>query len=397
MEILVLDTIHGGNALAAALSAAGHRVDRVDVYRGAEGISREEALSRRYDLIVSPVHLGPGEPLLRDTHSPVISHHDAVRWLIGQDAPSPMVEITGARGKTTTAHALASVMKGSGVLHTSSGTFRYPSRRLLGKRSITPASVIGAAGEARDGWLIAEVSLGVTGAGDLAIITSERDYRCAGGSRSALAEKLRSGLRCGKLLVAQGIEAPGAVHLEDMVTFEGTWCTVDGISFSNPLLELDAYRTPLALAAAAACILGLDPTPLASFAPITGRLSVTPESGVTVVDDANSGVNAETACDAARYARTISGKDRVALVIGRISATVCEGFPAAEVARAIRGIRPIEVVYVSDETGVPDEVKRASEETGAGIRTAGTLEEGKRLALASGSGASVVLAVKTWR
>jgi hypothetical protein len=401
MDILVLDTIHGGNALAAALSAAGYRVDRVDVYRGAEGISRGDALSRRYDLIVSPVHLGPAEPLLRETTVPVISHHDAVRWVIGRDVPSPMVEITGARGKTTTAHALASVMRGAGILHSSSGTFRYPERTLLGQKSITPASVIGAVEESRrcGGWLIAEESLGVTGAGDLAVITSERDYPCACGSRSALAEKLRSGLRCRKLLVAPGVPAPEgvAIHLEDMVTLDGARCVVNGISFSNPLLELDAYRTPLALAAAAACILGLDPSPLSAFVPITGRLSVTKEDGVTIVDDANSGVNAETACDAARYARTISGEGRVALVIGRVASTVCEGFPAPEIARAIRWIRPAEVVYVSDEPGVPEEVDRAAKENRASVRAAGTLAEGKQLAMASGSGASVVLAVKTWR
>ena len=34
MDLLVLDTIHGGKEIGNALIAAGHHVDMVDVYRG---------------------------------------------------------------------------------------------------------------------------------------------------------------------------------------------------------------------------------------------------------------------------------------------------------------------------------------------------------------------------
>ena len=42
MRVLVLDTIHGGDDIAAALRRRGDEVDAVDVYRGS-GFSAEAA------------------------------------------------------------------------------------------------------------------------------------------------------------------------------------------------------------------------------------------------------------------------------------------------------------------------------------------------------------------
>ena len=119
-----------------------------------------------------------------------------------------MIEITGAQGKTTTAHALAHLLTGPGVLHTSTGTYEMPEKRLIFKKSITPASVLDAAQKAVSmrGWLIAEESLGVTGAGDLAIITSPDDYLCAAGKKSALKEKAASAQKSRRLLMAVSLE-----------------------------------------------------------------------------------------------------------------------------------------------------------------------------------------------
>ena len=157
-----------------------------------------------YDLVVAPVHLDPAHPLLagRSASEPVISHHEAVRQLLLGHVPQPMIEITGAQGKTTTAYALAYLLPGPGVLHTSTGTYTMPGRTPLFKKSITPASVLAAAekAESLNGWLIAEESLGVTGAGDLTIITSPSDYRFAAGKKSALAEKIASVQKSRRLL-----------------------------------------------------------------------------------------------------------------------------------------------------------------------------------------------------
>ncbi|NYT06565.1 MAG: coenzyme F430 synthase, partial [Methanomicrobiales archaeon] len=354
MKILVLDTIHGGEAIARHFRAAGNEVDEVDVYRGTAGIPVSVAASRRYDLIVAPVHCDPGHPLLMNAAVPVMTHHEAVRTILGDGAPHPMVEITGKQGKTTTACALAALMPGSGVALTSRGTWLLPERRLLARQSITPASVLDAAAWARKtgGWLIAEESLGVSGAGDLAVLTSGGDYGIAAGRKSAVAEKIRSLARCRQVVAAHGVPRgiEGAVYAEDVVACTGTTCTYrfEGIrgAYANPLCALPGYRIPLAAAAAAACVLGIDPAPLAGFAALPGRMAERRAAGTYILDNANSGTNADGAIEAARYARMRTGTGDVTLVIGTEAQTICEGFPADEVSRAIREIRPAQVVLV---------------------------------------------------
>ena len=405
MEILVLDTIHGGRELATHLAKAGHRVDTVDVYRGKEGISPEEAVKRHYDYLVAPVHLDPDHPLLRAIHAPRMTHHGAVRMLLSGKAPHPMIEVTGARGKTTTAHAIAHVLahppSGPGILHSSRGTFLLPDGTLLWKRSITPASVIPAAGEAvkLSGWLVAEESLGVSGAGDAAVLTSGDDYRIAAGKRSALAAKLESMRDSPLVVVPPGVrfDHPNVIIAGECVRWEGDRCSYDqnGIrgEFRNPLGELPAYQTPLSLAAAVLCALGEDPGGLASFKGVEGRLSVEEKDGVLVVDNSNSGTSAETTEAAASYARAISTGGWITLVIGEEDRTVCEGFPPEAIASAIRKIHPDKLVLVGDRgRGAPPEG------FGRRVAYADTLEAAKGLALReTPGGGAVVLSVKTWR
>jgi UDP-N-acetylmuramyl pentapeptide synthase len=401
MEILVLDTIHGGTELAAGLARSGHRVDTVDVYRGELGIPPEEAMRRRYDLLVAPVHLDPDHPLLSAREIPRITHHLAVRMLLAGKAPRPMVEVTGARGKTTTAHAIAHGLGGAGILHTSRGTFRCPEGPLLWRRSITPASAVPAAEEAmrEGGWLVAEESLGVSGAGDAAVLTSGEDYRIAAGKRSALEAKLESLRDAPAVVVPHGIRFshPHLVDAGECTSWDGDRCSYDheGIrgEFRNPLGALPAYRTPLSLAAAALCLLGRDPGALAGFTGVEGRLSVEKEGGAIVVDNANSGTSAETAEAAASYARAISGGGWVTLVIGEEDRTVCEGFPAGEIASSIRKIHPDRVILVGERG-------RSVRPEGFGRRVAyaDNLETARGLALReTPAGGAVVLSVKTWR
>ena len=284
MHVLVLDTIHGGKEIGAAYSEAGHSVDVVDVYHGTTPDELREAQHRHYDLVVAPVHLDPDHPLLARRTVPVITHHEAVHQLLGEHLPHPMIEITGAQGKTTTAHALAHILPGKGVLHTSTGTYTYPAKHLLWKKSITPASEIAAARYASQmpGWLVAEISLGVTGAGDLAIITSPDTYPFASGKKSAIREKIASTTHAKRVLVAEGVSSDqeNVVHVEDVARCDGMQCTVEmeGMKYvlTNPLFLLPPYRTPLMLAAAAAMILHVNPTPLDHFTALPGRMSLEP-------------------------------------------------------------------------------------------------------------------------
>jgi UDP-N-acetylmuramyl pentapeptide synthase len=404
MHILVLDTIHGGYAIGEAFSARGDHVDCVDVYRGKSVIDVPTAIAGTYDLIVAPVHLDPDHPLLKARQAPVISHHDAVRQLLGENAPQPMIEITGARGKTTTAHALACLIPGAGILHTSTGTYRFPGKEWISQSSITPASVLAAVKLAREihGWLIAEESLGVTGAGTLSIITSDCDYVFAAGKKSALAAKIESAKHARHLLLSEGIEAvcSGLVsHLEDIAVSSDIECcfTSSGINgrFSNPLLAVPGYRTPLMLAAAAAVILGLDPGPLSSFEALPGRMSLSYENGLLVVDNANSGTNAETTIEAARYARRVSGNEAITLVIGQLAGdgAVCEGFAADRMLEAIDQIHPGHVIWVGTKS-LPMEYDALGPFVSA---CASTLAEARVTAVRATGRGSIVLAVKTWR
>jgi len=401
MEILVLDTIHGGTELATGLERAGHRVDTVDVYRGERGIAPGEAARRRYDLLIAPVHLDPGHPLLKSITAPRITHHGAVRMLLAGNAPHPMVEVTGARGKTTTAHAIAHCMEGMGILHSSRGCFRYPEKTLLWKRSITPASVVPAAAEAVkiSGWLVAEESLGVSGAGDVAVLTSGNDYRIAGGKRSALAAKLESMRDSPRVVVPPGgqFSHPNTIDAGNCVRWEGDRCTYDHErikgEFRNPLGELPPYRAALSLAAAALCALGKDPKGLASFTGVEGRLSAEEKDGVFVVDNSNSGTTSETTEAAASYARARAAGGWITLVIGEEDRTVCEGFPPEAIASSIRRIHPERLVLVGERGR-----NVRPEGFGRRVSYADTLEAARGLALReTPSGGAVVLAVKTWR
>jgi len=406
MRILVLDTIHGGDELGKAFASAGHAVDMVDVYRNTTPQAARNAAICTYDLVVAPVHLDPDNPFLARKTIPVISAHEAVRQLLGDAVPTPMIEITGARGKTTTAHALAHLMTGPGVLHTSAGTYAYPDRTFLWRKSITPASVLAAARYARtiNGWLIAEESLGVTGAGSLAIITSPGDYPCAAGKKSALAEKCASAKHSPHLLLAKGVrceDRKGVIHLEDVAECNGHDCRIkigDSINtFSNPLLELPAYRTALALAGAAAVMLGIDPAPLKTFDALTGRMSVLHEKGVVIIDNANSGTNAATTVEAARYARDCAGMPDLTLVIGTVpgDGAVCEGFSYSEIAHAIRHVQPNHIILVGR---VPEPATGTQGRSGWNIDAeCTTLKEAQQLAVDMTEKGSIVLAVKTWR
>lgn len=393
MHILVLDTIHGGEDIAEALRQRGDTVDAVDVYRGT-GVPESVAASRRYDLVIAPVHLIPSYPLL--AKSPVKTHHEMVRELVFP--PRISVEITGARGKTTTAFALAHLMTdlGCGILHTSSGTFRMPDRELLWRKSITPASVIAASASAQKlgaEWLIAEESVGVVGFGTLSILTSGDDYPIAGGTKSALAEKCRSLGACRKVLVPRGAPVQnGWQVIDDLVSVTDDVLSFDGGEVRNPLLTLAGYRSALSAAAAAGLLLGLPVEKLAEFSALPGRMCLSENCGVPILDNANSGTNADNTIEAAAYLRRLHPGKPVVLVIGMEHHAVCEGFPVSEIRRAVSLVSPAHLVIISGSDECSDQFPDADT-----ICTTLSAATDSALDIAKTSGGSVLLAAKTWR
>ncbi|MDR0438989.1 MAG: coenzyme F430 synthase [Methanocalculaceae archaeon] len=393
MRVLVLDTIHGGGDIAASLRRRGDVVDTVDPYRGS-GVPEKVAAARSYDMVTAPVHLNPSYPLL--TKAPVKTHHEIVKELVV--SPRVSVEITGACGKTTTAFALAHLMTGcgSGILHTSSGTFRMPERELLWRKSITPASVIAASIAAQDcgaTWLIAEESIGVAGIGTLGILTSADDYPIAGGTKSALAEKCRSLGACEMVLVPRGVPVQaGWQVIEELVTVSGNVLSFEGGNVTNSLLTIAGYRSSLSAAAAAGLLLDLPVENLANFPALTGRMCLSEISGVLFLDNANSGTNAANTIDAATYLRKMCPGKQVVMVIGMEHHAVCEGFPVNDILRVVFEVRPAHLVIISETNDCVGTFPDAD-------AVCTTISTAKIIALnlAEKIGGIVLFAVKTWR
>lgn len=466
MYILVLDAIHGGLEIAHHLENLGHKCDVVDIYRHECGISEETAKknvqTKIYDLIIAPVHTSPDYTLLNCSNTPVISHHKAVGMIIDGSfcggfedknnkkaiekipdsecknkisgrKPHLSIEITGARGKTTTAFALTYVLPKKGILHTSKGTVKIPEDEILYKKSITPASVIDPALLAfnEERWLICEESLGVAGFSDICILTSSEDYPIAGKKKSALDEKIKSLKECRKVLLAPGVSKTvkscmkNAVSAEDFVSLDGDKCSYsyydeDGINikgfFSNPLLLIEGYKEALITAAALGCILGKNPARLFNFIPVEGRMSVSKDGQRLIIDNSNSGANKMTAVMAAFHARKLSGKKsnqisdnisddksdekskklELTLVIGVEAENICEGFSLDDVSFAINEIKPQCAIIVGDslkdlnDKNFSDIPIYFEKDLKSGHKKAIDVTEDSDLN-------SIVLCVKTWR
>jgi len=276
---------------------------------------------------------------------------------------------------------------------------------MLWKKSITPASGIAAIRYANrmPGWLVCEISLGVTGAGDLAIITSPDNYTFASGKKCAINEKIASARHAKRVLVAEGVsmDQENVVHVNEVAWCDGMQCTVemDGrkIILSNPLFLLPPYRIPLMLAAAAAMILHISPAPLNNFTALPGRMSLSHEKGLIIIDNANSGTNVTTTLCAARYARHCARERELTMVIGQVEGdgAVCEGFSFNQIVCAIDNVQPVHVVWIGrypdPGTGEYESLK------GRVDAVCITLEDGRNKAVRIAGKGSIVLSVKTWR
>jgi hypothetical protein len=432
MQTLILDTIHGGLVIAAHLEELGHTVDTVDVYRDGGSISPFDAqngiIHAAYDLLIYPVHLRMDHPLLQTAQEhdiPTKTHHEAVAEILSEwernktfTRPRHIVEITGARGKTTTAHALASCLSlsGPGLLHSSAGIYRYPGGEKIGRLSITPASVLTVVDKyLEDGmtWMICEESVGVSGYHDCAILTSDEDYRCGAETRSALDSKKASllGSPCvvipGKETlydISQGIPCDSIVQVDGELA-KYRYGALEGIC-TNPLFFLSQYRTSLALATTASVLLGVAPQGINSFQPVAGRLSLKAQkddiSNVRVIlDDANSGTTHITAIEAARYLRGTTHASDIILCIGQDAHAVCENLTATSIIEAISTIKPVYTILIPSGLSEPEqkEISAYLDRSHYQYQNAPSLDVAQEMLRESSLPPEIpaLFAVKTWR
>ena len=196
MRTLVVDLTHGGDVIARRMLERGD-VTIVDCYRkrsvltsvpeGAEVVASSP--DERFDLIVKPVHC-PDAFIGGATADRVLTTHELVGELI--DPAGRTVEITGARGKTSTSHILAhmaSSVPGRMLLSTSRGIFLRDGgwTTEVERNTIAPTTLL----TIDDRWgdvdlSVAEVSLGGSGRADVGVVTTiGDDYAIARGTRRA--------------------------------------------------------------------------------------------------------------------------------------------------------------------------------------------------------------------
>ncbi|MGC9514732.1 coenzyme F430 synthase [Methanocrinis sp.] len=398
--VAVLDTIHGAEPIAERMRAEGIEAAALEVYHSAPDVSD-------YDLVVAPIHLPPGNPAQREAKrlgKRVITHHQAVGDLLAGVREFRTFEVTGTRGKTTTALILAQILSARGkvVSHTTRGIEVWRRGRgeiVASGLSITPANVIrafDAAEEAKACDLICEVSLGGTGLADFGVLTSfAKDYLVAGGALWASTAKLQMitlSKKSSKLIASEDVRisadltfGPGPrsqVRATEREILAGE--EVVPIDLGEGL-DPESYVAPISGAAAAALAAGLSLHEIASalegFDGLGGRMKNVREGGILLLDNSNSGLQAsgvEAALD------RNGGGGRLALVVGEEAETVCEGMDVPAlieiIARRRREINLLVLVGKRLAPHAPGLSAHAAPDLDSGIALAKAgLERGDRL------------------
>lgn len=391
-RLAVLDTIHGAGLIAERMRARGIEAAAFEVYHNVPDLSG-------FDLVVAPVHLSPRNPAHEETvrlGKRLITHHRAVGELLRGDRDFRAFEVTGTRGKTTTALILARVLsvRGKVVSHTTRGIEVWKGGRsevLVSGLSIAPANVIRAfdAAEEYDAAnLVSEISLGGTGLADFGLLTSfAGDYKVAGESLWASTAKLQMvslSKRGSKLIAGEDVKISA-----DLTFGPGprgqVWCDGREILAGGEKAPLDlgdgidpnSYNAAISGAAAAALAAGFDLEEVASglegFEGLGGRMKAGLQDGISVLDNSNSGLRAsgvEAALD------LIRGGGRLALVAGEEAETVCEGMDLQALTEILeRRRRDIDILVLVGERLIPTA-------SGLSALTAPDLDSGLALARA---------------
>lgn len=391
-KIAVLDLTHGGAVIARKLAKIAGSVTGVDVYRTLdpeslnelenEGIktSTEPLDPLDFDIIIAPVHLDPGYPMLAGAATrniPVLSHHQAVGQILSTyDLTNKiLIELTGTKAKTSTAILLADILsaKKKVISHTSRGLENRSTGKIIKKGlSITPASILTALDAVNDAGIdfdvfIAEVSIGGTGYADIGIITTiANDYKIANNTKLASDSKRRMILdakSASKLVVnndalrffgacrrdievisfTDSVNATCNVYYENLDKNGGTIAYFLGKEHGKIRIrealdyDITSYKTAFVCATAAALALGIDSDTIEKafmeFKGAQGRMTKKSIDGRTLIDNSNSGMDIRTAQKALKYAQEEG--ERIIMVLGEEAKEVCEGLDPSGVERFI--------------------------------------------------------------
>ena len=393
--ILVLDPIHGAEVIAEELKELGKEAEIFNPYqtfkksltKNAVHASQQPFLKGlNYDLVIAPVHLNPNFEIVKQTLKkgiPVMSHHEAVKEIAAIKnlfAGIKVVEVTGTVGKTAVCELICQLLKDKFKVlsHTSSATrfksaeeeIRFP--RLGG----TPANVLKVMSIAKEKNLkpdiaVFEVSLGLTGIGDVGVITSlEEDYMIAGGTKAASAVK-KASIRNyeDKSIVVHpglsGVNVDGNTYgdkdknlcvEENKVVFNGLRTINDDfISGELAFKPFDSYigagyyGKSLEAAFCTVLSLGVPPERVnTEVSTVKGRMKVEKIKGRFLIDNSNSGTKLKFLDEITEDARRIS--EKMILIIGEESEYVCEGVSVEELKEVVknRASEFVEIIIVGE-------------------------------------------------
>jgi hypothetical protein len=426
LRIMVLDPIHGAEVIAAELTELGKEVAIFDPYRESTFMQPLD-----FDLVVSPVHLSPSFEIVNHTTAkniPFITHHEAVNEIAAIKnlfEGIKVIEVTGTIGKTSTCELIAQMLQNKLVLlHTSSstrfvspdGTENFP--RLGG----TPANVLKVMEIAKEKKMqpeiaVFEISLGLTGIGDVGVLTSlKEDYRIAGGTKDASAVKKASTTYSGgrSIIVHPGFSLPLSDGRENLFgdSTKNLWIdgnennvifnrlkTINDDSISGKFafkpvdsyMSTEFYRDSLEAAFCAVLSLGIPPEELnTEVSPVTGRMKLEERKGRYILDNSNSGTKLKFLGEITAMARRLS--EKIILIIGEESEYVCEGVNLEELKRVVAQRAPefVEILVVGEQFKGQIE--------GTNVFFSDHLHEALKKAVKDSEEGSVIISnVKTWR
>ena len=389
-KILVLDPIHGAEVIAEELKELGKEVEVFNPYRNP---FLDQTFFKGLNLVIAPVHLSPEFEVMKEAlknNIPFMSHHEAVKeiaTLKNLFSDIKVVEVTGTVGKTAVCELICQLLKNKFKVlsHTSSVTrfksaekeVRFP--RLGG----TPANVLKVMRIAREKNLkpdiaVFEISLGLTGIGDVGVITSlEADYRIAGGTKDASAVKKASiknyeakdksivvhpGLLISDVNVGANTFGDKDKNLwidgrENKVVFSRLR-TINGDFISGEiafkpfdLFSGEYYRNSLEAACCAVLSLGIPPEEIntGNISSVKGRMKLEKLKGRFLIDNSNSGTKLKFLDEITEAARRFS--EKIILIVGEESQYVCEGVSVEELKEVVEYSADdfVEIIIVGEE------------------------------------------------
>ncbi len=425
-RILVLDPIHGAEVIAEELKGLGKDVEIFNPYRN-PFLDQTFLKGLSFDLVIAPVHLNPNFEIVKHAlknNIPFMTHHEAVKEIVGIKnlfTDIKVVEVTGTIGKTTVCELISQLLKNKKVLsHTSSST-RFVSLEdtvIFQKLGGAPANVLKVMEIAREKILkpdiaLFEISLGLTGIGDVGVITSlKEDYRIAGGTKDASAAKKASikNFDDRSIIVHQGLsdvnmsgntfgDKDKTLWIKENKVIFNQLGTINGDFMSGEIAfkPLDSYigtafyRDPLEAAFCAVLSLGIPPKEInTTISAVGGRMKLEELKGRFLIDNSNSGTRLKFIGEMTEMARRLS--EKMILIVGEESEYVCEGVSMEELQKVVaqRASDFVEILIVGE--------KFKGQIRGKNVLFAPNLEVALENAINDSKEGSVIVSnVKMWR